>query len=156
MKKLLLLLVSITLFSCTETNTESMAVAPNNLGSVTFTYNGETISYIGDNDINKPETFNLYGTNLQFTVSSTTGKSIILDSGLSKGAHSIVLSCSPNLSSIFYVKNGVLKIASSSSANDNLSNLQITITEETSTYISGTFQSNDINGTFTKIPKKIQ
>ena len=157
-KLLLLLLVSITLFSCTEPTIEDMAIAPSNLGSVTFTYNNETISYSGENNPNKPETMVISASLLQCYKPNATGAQYIsLDSGNPKGAHfiSIVIDPVNNQKLLSYSKNAVVKFQNIANQNSNNKNLQITITEETDTFISGTFYSNDINGSFTKIPKKI-
>jgi hypothetical protein len=157
MKKLLLLLASITLFSCTEPTTEDMAIAPINLGNVTFTYNNETTTYNGENDPNNPEKMVVFASLLQWYKPSVTGPQYFsLDSGNPKGAHfiSIIIDSVNNQKSFAYAKNAVVKVQNTANQSGNPKNLQITITEETDTFISGTFYSNDINGTFTKIPKK--
>lgn len=157
MKKLITILaIAITLVSCTNEQTMEPS-AVNDLGNVTFTYNGETISYNGENDPNKPETMVVLNSLLQtYQGIPSTQQLINLDSGYSKGAHFIGISYNPvnNHHSLIYARNGVSKVQNYSILTTNPRNLQIVITENTNDYISGTFSSLDINGTFTKIPKK--
>jgi hypothetical protein len=158
MKTLLTILaIAITLASCTNDETmENLAPTPM-LGQVTFTYNGETISYSGENDPNTPETFNVYASTLQcYKTSATSAQNLFLDSGTSKGSHfvGITINAPNNQNLLLYAKNSSTKITAISTGTNNPKNLQITITEETEKYISGTFSANDINGTFTKIPKR--
>jgi len=158
MKKLLLLTVlAFGLFSCSNSG-DTSGNSNNDLGQVTFTYNGETISYSGENNPNIPETLNVYSSTLQcYRLNPNSAQYLYLDSGTVKGAHflSIIIYPSNNQKNLVYAKNSVTKVQAISFQNSNPNNLTITITEETSTYISGTFSSNDINGTFTKIPKKV-
>jgi hypothetical protein len=158
MKKIITILaIAITLVSCT--NSGNMAIEPSkDLGSVTFTYNGETISYSGENDPNVPETLNVYASTLQaYKTDPTSAQYFYLDSGNLKGAYFLFFVIYPtnNQKLLSYAKNGIVKVNNNSALTTNPRSLQITITEETDTYISGTFSSLDINGTFTKIPKKL-
>jgi hypothetical protein len=157
MKKLLLLTVlAFGLFSCSNSG-DTSGNSNSDLGQVTFTYNGETISYSGENDPNVPETMNVYASTLQtYKTGTTSAQYFSLDSGTTKGAHFITIVIYPtnNQRILGYAKNGVSKVNSNSAFTTNPRNIQIAITEETDTYISGTFSSLDINGTFTKIPKK--
>lgn len=150
MKKLLLTALAFGLFSCS--NSDETTENSNQFGQLTFIYNGETTSINGQNDVNNPQTNDIYKSTFQ-AYNISTQKVINLNGGLSNGNHVVILSLADNgigAKSVAYGKNGVIKV----NTNSIQGNTNITITEETTDYISGTFYAPDLTGTFTKIPKK--
>lgn len=162
MKKLLLLSVlAFGLFSCSNSG-DTSGNSDEEFGRFTFTYLGETKTFIGQVNPNDPATTDIYKTNLYCLISTSntaTIKSINLDSGFANGAHAIGASLLSNTQSqslplplVSYSVNGVMK-----TSGGNLPNtpVNVTITEETATYVSGTFSCTNLTGSFTKIPKKV-